>query len=314
MFSVILPAYNSARFLNQAVESVFRQREKGWELIVVDDGSTDDAQAVLEAYRDHPQVRVIRQENQGAAAARNRGMAEARGDYFAFLDADDLWHENHLEVMAELIRHYPQAGLYGSFTSVQLANRKTASVCPYFQNRPETVLLEDFFEEYGRDKSAKVFTIITTCVSRKAWEKVGGFPVGCKIGEDLEFSLRVAAYFPVALTGKATALYRKTLSQATKDDSFDPDWVFFQGVEELYQDASIPQVKNEHLREVMEWFSIRRCRHYLIQGKKASARAHLAEMGHSKALRKDRAATYLLLLLPTNLVRTLFQLRWKGKS
>lgn len=314
MFSVILPAYNSDRFLNQAVESVFRQREKGWELIVVDDGSTDNTQAVLEAYRDHPQVRVIRQENQGAAAARNRGMAEARGDYFAFLDADDLWYENHLEVMTELIRRYPQAGFYGTFARIELPNGKTVEDSAYFENRPDAIVLEDFFDEYRRDKSVMMFQMATTCISRKAWEKAGGFPVGCIIGEDLEFSLRVAAYFPVALTGKATAVYRKTLSQATKDDSFDPDWGFFQGVEELYQDASIPQAKKEHLREVMEWFSIRRCRHYLIQGRKSSARAHLAEMGHSKALRKDRAATYLLLPLPTTLVRTLFQLRWKGKS
>lgn len=314
MFSVILPTYNGARFLPQAIESVLRQREGDWELIVVDDGSTDGTQAVLKPYRDHPQVRVISQENQGAAAARNRGMQEARGSYFAFLDADDLWFENHLEVMGELIRRYPQAGLYGSFTSVQLANGKTAGVCPYFQNRPGPVLLEDFFQEYERDKSAKVFTVITTCVSRRAWERAGGFPTGCRIGEDLEFSLRVAAYFPVALTGKATAVYRKPLSQATRQESFDPDWGFFQGVEELYRDPDIPAGKKEHLKEVMEWFSMRRCRHYIIRGEKSAARAHLADMGRRKALAKDRALTRLLLLMPTALVRALFRWRWRGKS
>ena len=314
MFSVILPTYNSAKFLKQAIDSVLAQQEKDWELIVVDDGSTDETGQVLEEYRPFPRVRVIKQNNQGAAAARNRGIQASGGEYIAFLDADDLWRENHLTVMRELIGRYPDAGLYGSFTQTELVNGKTITTCPYFQNHPETVYLEDFFDEYRKDKSVKMFTVITTCVSRAAAEKAGGFPAGCKIGEDLEFSLRVAAYFPVVLTSRITATYRKKNSQATKRESFDPDWSFFQGVKALYDEASISPDKKAHIKEVMEWFSIRRCRHYLIGGERAKAWAHLADMGKNPALKKDRWLTYLLLALPTPLVRRLFEVRWRGKA
>lgn len=314
MFSVILPTYNSACFLKQAIDSVLAQQEKDWELIVVDDGSTDETQQVLEEYRSWPRVRIIKQSNQGASVARNCGITVAEGEYITFLDADDLWREDHLTVMKKLIQRYPDAGLYGSFTQTELVNGKTITTCHYFQNHPETVYLEDFFDEYRKDKSVKMFTVITTCVSSRAVEKVGGFPIGCRIGEDLEFSLRVAAYFPVVLTRRITATYRKKNSQATKRKSFDPDWSFFQGVKSLYDDPSISPNKKAHIKEVMEWFSMRRCRHYLIGGERGKAWAHLADMGKNPAMKKDRWLTYLLLFLPTPLVRRLFEVRWRGKA
>lgn len=314
MFSVILPVYNGARFICDAIYSVFAQREKDWELIIVNDGSTDGTDTILEKYKKHPRVRYIKQDNLGVSVARNRGVAASKGSHIAFLDADDFWHENHLAVMRELIEQYPHAGLYGSFTRTELVNGRTSSRCHFFENHDETVYLEDFFAEYARDKSVKMFTVITTCITREAFEKAGGFPEGCKIGEDLELSLRIAAYFPVVLTSRSTATYRKKNSEATKHNSFDPDWGFFDGVKELYADDTIPASKKDHIKAVMEWFTLRRCRHYLIAGEKEKARRYLSETGYMPGLEKDRFLTILLLHMPTPLVQKLFEFRWRGKS
>jgi glycosyltransferase involved in cell wall biosynthesis len=103
--SVITPCYNGAMYLRQTIESVLAQTYPPLEMIVVDDGSTDDSAAIAESFG--PPVRVIRQTNQGVSAARNRGIAEARGDYLHFLDADDLLHVHAYSRAVDAIRAHP---------------------------------------------------------------------------------------------------------------------------------------------------------------------------------------------------------------
>ena len=314
MFSVIIPVYNGEKHIDNAIESVLKQDLDDYEIIIVDDGSKDNTAAVLEKYRQSENIRIISQKNQGVSAARNRGMDEAKGSYFVFLDADDIWYPDHLSVMSSLIEKYPDAGLYGTFTRTHLVSGEYIEDCPFFRNRGDTVYLPDFFEAYHKDKSAKMFTVITTCISREAIEKAGGFPVGSPIGEDLELSLRVAAYFPVVLSNKKTALYNKENSSATKDISFDPEWSFFDTVDELYNDASIPSSKKKNLKKVMNWFTMRRVRHYCILGEKKKAWKHFFGICCLPYLLKDNIITFALLLMPTASVKKIFSARWKNKA
>ena len=314
MFSIIIPVYNGAKHIDGAIESVLSQTVSDWELLIVDDGSTDDTASVLEKYAGDSRITVISQPNSGVSAARNTGIAHAKGSHLAFLDADDVWHPDHLEVMRELIAKYPDAGLYGTFTKTKLVNGSEITSCDFFKDREETVYLEDFFEAYRKDKSAKMFTVITTCTTAEAMKKAGGFPLHTPIGEDLEMSLRVAAYYPVVLSSRATATYVKENSTATKDNSFDPDWGFFDTVEELYADPAIPESKKENLKKVMQWFTMRRARHYLIAGERKKAWEQYHKIGSDPSLRKDKLMTLVLLFLPTALVKKLFAVRWRGKA
>lgn len=103
--SVVIPCYNAAAFLRATIESILGQTQPVLEVIVVDDGSTDDSANIAESFG--PPVRVIRQPNQGESAARNRGIEAAGGDWVAFLDADDLWLPTKVELQAEAIRSAP---------------------------------------------------------------------------------------------------------------------------------------------------------------------------------------------------------------
>lgn len=314
MFSVIIPVYNGAKFIDNAIKSVFSQTNSDWELIVVNDGSKDNTEDVLKKYADNDKIRIINQENGGVSVARNTGFEASKGEYIAFLDADDVWHTNHLEVMAELIEKYPTAGLYGTFTRTELVNGEVLEKAEYFGDREDAVFLEDFFEEYHRDKGAKMFTVITTCVSREAFVKSKGFPKGCKIGEDLELSLVIAAYYPVVLSPVGTATYIKENSEATKTQSFDPDWGFFERVNTLYADMTIPKSKRENIRKVMEWFSMRRFRHYMIDGERKKACQVYKTIDKKEISKKDLIINALLMMLPTALVRKIFYSRWRGKA
>jgi len=314
MFSVIIPVFNGEKFIKNAIDSVFAQTLSDWELIIVNDGSSDNTLSVLEKYKNNEKIRIVSQLNSGVSVARNTGVENSTGDYIAFLDADDVWHENHLEVMKTLADKYPDAGLIGTFTRVELVNHEVISECGYFGDKKQEVYLKDFFAEYHKDKSAKMFTVITTVVSRQAFDKAGGFPVGCKIGEDLELSLVIAAYYPVVLSPIATATYKKENSTATKTKSFDADWGFFERVQQLYQDDSIPQEKRANLKKVMEWFSMRRCRHYLIDGNRKAAKEVHRCMDKALISKKDYLLNVLLFFLPNGVIRKLFEARWRGKA
>ena len=314
MFSVIIPVYNGAKFIDNAIESVLSQTNSDWELIVVNDGSKDATMSVLEKYADNDKIRIINQENAGVSVARNTGFEASKGEYIAFLDADDVWHKTHLEVMADLIKKYPDAGLYGTFTRTVLVNGDVIEKAEYFEGKAEDVFLEDFLGEYYKNKSAKMFTVITTCITREAFIKAGGFPAGCKIGEDLELSLVVAAYYPVVLSSVATATYIKENSTATKTKSFDPEWGFFDKAKNLCLDETISYEKRESLRKLMEWFSMRRCRHYLIDGDKEKAYKAYKAMDKSVIRKKDYLINTFLMFLPTKLIRKIFNLRWRSNA
>ena len=314
MFSVIMPVYNGEKFIDDAIHSVCAQTYDNWELIIVNDGSKDNTADVLKKYETNSQIKIIHKENGGVSVARNTAISASKGDYIVFLDADDVWHSNHLEVMNELITEYPDAGLYATFTRTELVNGGVIEECNFFKDKPDVVYLEDFFKAYYNDKSAMIFNITTACFSRKALDVTGLFPVGCAIGEDLELALRVAAYFPAVLSKKATGTYKKTNSTATKDVSFDPDWKFFDTVNNLYSDSRISSDKKENIKKVMQWFTMRKARHLVICGRRKEAFSAYRDIGNDPKLLKDKLITLAILLMPVFVVRKLFEVRWRGRA
>src|SRR5262245_42249310 len=109
LVSVVMPVYNGERHLREAIDSVLRQTHRNLELIVVDDGSTDGSAEIARAFGD--QVRLIRQANVGSAVARNVGIASARGEFVAFIDADDGWVSNKLELQVRYLVEHPDVGM-----------------------------------------------------------------------------------------------------------------------------------------------------------------------------------------------------------
>ncbi len=102
MISIIMPVYNGEKYINQAIDSILKQTYKNFELIIVDDGSKDNTAAIIKSYKDD-RIKYIQQENSGPGAARNRAMSVAKGKYFAFCDADDVYVENKLELQCEIL-------------------------------------------------------------------------------------------------------------------------------------------------------------------------------------------------------------------
>lgn len=180
--SVIIPVYNGDRFVAQAIDSVLQQTMADCEIIVVDDGSTDCTADMLQGYGNS--IRVIRQENQGVAIARNVGIQQAQADFIAFLDADDWFYPNKLEAQLRQFEQYPEAGLvHSGWCRVDAEGKPLLEVMPWLQ--VPVLNLESWLRWKPVLPSAMLF--------RKTWlETAGGFDPRFPPAEDTELVLRLA--------------------------------------------------------------------------------------------------------------------------
>ena len=204
-FSVVIPLYNKERQIAGTLRSVFAQTCADYEIIVVDDGSTDGSAAVVESLHD-PRIRLIRQANAGVSAARNLGIAEARGEYIALLDADDEWRPEYLATIAALIRKYPQCDVFATNYSHVDSNGKTfPTILRKIPFDGDDGILYNYFEV----ASVSSPPICSICITarKEAFQSVGGFPLGIKSGEDLLTWARLAARYKIAYTKKQLAVF-----------------------------------------------------------------------------------------------------------
>jgi glycosyltransferase involved in cell wall biosynthesis len=205
MFSVVIPLYNKAGHIQRAIGSVLEQTVQDFELIVVNDGSTDGGETLVQACAD-PRLTLIHQHNRGVSAARNRGIEAGRGDYIAFLDADDQWLPDFLETIVHLIDRFPEAAAYS--TSYFVENGRTDRSVKTFKAlppRPWEGIITNYFRIAARNGSPMWTS--ATCLRRDVFEKVGTFPAGVKKGEDLDLWIRVALHFKVAFSTEPKAVY-----------------------------------------------------------------------------------------------------------
>ena len=189
--SAVIPAYNAAEFVGRAIKSVLGQTRPADEIIVVDDGSTDDTAEAVREYAG--QVRYIRQDNAGASAARNRGIAEAKGEWIAFLDVDDEWLPENLEVQLGLLARNPDlVWTTGGFLRCLCREERRCESLDTVKGR-EMLGGKDYFEDYfvALRQHATGCTD-TVVVKKRVLEEAELFRVGQPLANDLDMWWRIA--------------------------------------------------------------------------------------------------------------------------
>ena len=225
--SVIIPLYNKEREIEGTIRSVLAQRLQPLEIVVVDDGSTDRSAALVEAIPS-PLIRLVRQPNAGECAARNRAIAESRGELLALLDADDEWEEGFLEEIASLYREFPGCGIYS--TAFRVVSHDGIFPAPTPTRRG---IVENFF----RDSAHRYVSIPSaSAIPREVIDRVGGFPDGMKMGGDLYMWIKIARRYPVCFSPQPLCRYSKVASNRSAS-TYTPERTVY-SFEELYDPAA----------------------------------------------------------------------------
>lgn len=201
--TVVIPLFNKATTIQSTLKAVLAQTKPVHEIVVVNDGSTDNGVEVVEKMN-IPNLSLVHQKNQGAAAARNTGIKNVKSDFIAFLDADDYWHQNYLEEIEKLIETYPDEHVFATALEVEKKNGVfPASYSIDAYKKEETYRLNYF----KASLQASILHSSSTVIKKEIIDTVGLFNVNFPSGQDTDFWIRIGLHFPVIFSSKICVRY-----------------------------------------------------------------------------------------------------------
>lgn len=255
LVSVVMPLYNKEADVRRAVKSVLNQTVSDFELVIINDGSTDRGPDVVRKINDN-HIRIFDQENAGVSAARNRGINESKSDLIAFLDADDEWKPDFLETILHLKEKFPTCSAFATNYIFREVNGKYhLPIIRGLPPHPWEGVIEDYFGVAVRSDPPLCSSAVS--VKKKALYAVGLFPVGITSGEDLLTWARLAAKYHIAYTAKPLAVFRHWAS-TTGIPTRIPAKEDFVGKSLELLLADLPMADKRSLREYIGlWYRMR---------------------------------------------------------
>ncbi|SHJ49631.1 glycosyltransferase family 2 protein [Flavobacterium haoranii] len=292
--SIVIPLYNKGSIVRKTLESVINQTFSDFEIIIANDGSTDDSVAIVESFKDK-RILLFHQENKGAAAARNFGIEKASGELIAFLDADDIWKNNHLEEIFQLYNDFPCCGMYCSRYAMKISNNKIIPIdyLPELKNDFRGVI-PDYFRA-----SLHYRVGLTSAVSipKSILEKYN-FNTEVSSGQDTELFTKIAIHFPVAITDKVTMQYDFSTNNHLSKTPITKKKLF-----DFSQFAKF-ESKNPSLKSFLDLYRIEYALNFRVLGAIKKSNAYLKDVTTEIPFK-----TRLLLKLPPFILRSLLKLK-----
>lgn len=206
--SVITPTYNRADFIGEAVESVLAQTLGDFELLVVDDGSTDNTREIMQPYLEDPRVHYFEQENRGQSGARNTALAQAKGEFICFLDSDNTWEPDKLERQLVVMELHPEVDIvYGDIITInEQGDEISRDNMRRYSGRIVALLLRDNF-----------VSINTSMIRRHCFDEVGNFDETERFATDYDLWLRFSAHYRFHYLPAYLTHYRMMENQLSSD-------------------------------------------------------------------------------------------------
>ncbi|MCR8915829.1 glycosyltransferase [Marinobacter panjinensis] len=261
LVTVITPTYNRADFLPEAIDGVLAQTFGDFELIVVDDGSTDNSSEILADYEaKDSRVRIFRQENQGQSVARNRALAEARGEYICFLDSDNYWPPEKLQQQVALFDEHPEVDvIYGDTITIdENGVELTRHNMTRYSGHIAKWMLRD-----------NCVSMNTAMARRKCFDDMGGMSGQRRVADDYDLWLKFSAQFQFLYVPEFWAYYRVMDDQISSDKTarFASNEAIIHDFRRSYPDA----VSEEEFNAGFAVFYVRKARYLAAVGRKKEA-------------------------------------------
>lgn len=303
MISVVIPLYNKEKQIANTLHTVLSQTYQDFEIVIVNDGSTDNSVVEVEKIKDS-RIRIIHQKNAGVSAARNRGIEEAKYDLIAFLDADDEWKSEYLETQYNLFLKYPECSVFAvNYEFKDSKGKITPTKINKLPFTEEDGIISNYFEVASC--SNPPICSISIMVKKEAIKAVDGFPIGIKSGEDLLTWARLAINCKIAYSRRILAVFVSTYSNTDKSKAelrYEKDDKVLIKLKNLYKKTYYPHLKSYILR----WYKIQ-CMILLEIGKRKECIIKALEAIKDNGNIIIFSCIILLALFPTKLRRKILK-------
>ena len=290
-FSVIIPLYNKEEYILSTLESIKKQTFKDFEIIVIDDGSTDSSYEFASNFETE-NITLLKQENHGVSTARNKGINLAKGKYIALLDADDTWYPNHLKELKKQIDKFPEAKLFCNNYEVLFSKTKKRNASFNFNYSESCLIVEDYFYSSIIDSVAWSSAV---AFSKETFLEIGQFNQNLITCEDLDFWIRIALKYKVSFNPNITMSYKTYLKDSlTKNE------------DNLLRERFINSFKEEESKNKSLKFYLDINRYALVIRTKLTQEKELGARVASQILKENlNFKQRLLLKSPSQVIKTL---------
>jgi glycosyltransferase involved in cell wall biosynthesis len=304
--SVVIPLYNKEKYILRTITSVLNQTVSPAEIIVIDDGSTDNSAREVEKIIDN-RIHLVRQKNAGEGAARNRGVLEANCDLIAFLDADDEWKPSFLETVTRMYNNFPDCGAYA--TSYEILTSKGEVIHPYLEGIPPEPwigLIPNFVKmsQHGSPLSSS-----SVVIPKKIFTLLGGFPEKVTQGADRMMWFKLGIRYPIAISSSSQAIYH---TEATDRACYayvrEPETANL--IDEMLKNNEIPIALKQDVYDYCAYLKIEKAKHRIKAGEPKLARDLLITQFSNRKYRNKAIRWYLWGMIPTSVIKTII----RGKS
>lgn len=270
LFSIIIPSYNKQNYISRAINSVLNQTYQNFEIIIIDDGSTDNSVSVIKQFKDK-RIKLFVQKNLGVNNVRNKGIEKAIGNYIAFLDADDEFLPKYLQTVYDLIKKYPKNKFFGcAFKRVYQDNTSTLTNF----GKQKDFIIKDFVSEIARNE--KFFVHISSIVIKKEVFDVVGkffsrspkFNSGITILDDLDLWIRISWKYSLAFSNEIGCIYyTNTPINVIRGYGFkNLDCTFYEDtIKKLLKQAN--KTQSENLKKLLYKFRVLSATQFIIRNK-----------------------------------------------
>jgi glycosyltransferase involved in cell wall biosynthesis len=310
LVSVVIPLYNKEPHIRRAIDSILAQKVQDFEILVIDDGSTDKSAEIVKNYTDS-RIQLIQQENSGVSAARNRGIKEATAEIIAFLDADDEWLPTFLETILLLKKKYPEAGAYATAYFIEKNGVKYEAHIKAIPPKPWGGIITRFFYTAI---FCEPITSSTVCIQKTVFNNIGLFIEGEWYGEDTEMWGRIALQYDIVFSWNFGAIIYQTnaINRATKSKKFVKEHpatrMCLNYINNNKKEINPALLKD--LSKYIERLKLKTSARALNSGNPKYAREILAKC-NSKDFIRNKIYIYLLSYLSPNMFHFLIQIKQK---
>ncbi len=288
-FSVIIPLYNKENFIENTIKSVLNQSFTDFELLIIDDGSTDKSVEIVKNIIDN-RIKLFTKNNEGVAIARNYGIENSTSNFISFLDADDIWNIDFLQTISHYINKYPNQFV---FTTAKEIETKNSSFIPtYSIKKTSTCEIVNFFEASNKECVLWTSNVV---VHKKVFKQVGVFDTKISKGEDTELWIRIGLHYSIVFIWKVLSTYKYDKKSISRNSNYYfEDYVFKKYIEE--------EKRNPALKKYLDlnrFSAAIKCKlnNNLIQFKKLKSEIDLKEISFKKKILLNLPRFTLLILI-----------------